>query len=153
MTATLNVRLVPLVLGLLLAGCGAPSPDGNQSAVNPLRIPVEPVPLTGTFSCTAYVEGNLPPINWRQIPFRQEGNRLSGLYNFKDSFGHQDSVIFDGTLTEGSAWIMVTGVRADGASNFTAEMIGNPASMSGRMMLGASQRVVRQCTLALARGT
>jgi hypothetical protein len=144
--------LAPLLLALLLVGCAAPNPyapPGNQSAINPLRIPVEPVLLNGSFSCTAYVQGGLPAITWRRIPFRQEGDRLTGLYTFKDSFGHQDSVLFNGTVTGGAARVMVTAVRADGSSNFTADMIGNPASMSGQMMLGTSQQAVRLCSLAL----
>jgi hypothetical protein len=136
------------VLAALLAGCAAPA--SNQSAINPARIPVEPIPLIGSFSCTAYVEGGLPAIAWRGIPFRQEGDRLTGLYNFKDSFGHQDSVVFNGSLGRGTARVLVTAVRADGSSNFTADMTGSPASMTGQMMFGTSQRAVRLCSLALA---
>jgi hypothetical protein len=140
------------MLTLLLAGCAAPNPyapSGNQSVINPLRVPVQPVPLTGFFSCAAYIEGGLPAITWRGIPFRQEGDRLTGLYTFKDSFGHQDSVVFDGTTTGGAARVMVTAIRADGSSNFTATMLGSPASMTGQMMLGTSQQAVRRCSLAL----
>jgi hypothetical protein len=143
---------VAFVLALLLAGCAAPypyTPDGNQRAVNPQRVPVEPVLLTGSFSCTAYVEGGLPAITWRRIPFRQEGDRLTGLYTFKDSFGHQDSVVFNGALSGATARVLVTAVRADGSSNFTADMTGSAASMSGQMMLGTSQQAVRLCSLAL----
>jgi hypothetical protein len=151
-TAARKIRLAPLAFALLLAGCAAPhpyTPDGSQSAVNPLRVPVEPVPLTGSFSCTPYVEGGLPAITWPRIPFRQEGDRLTGLYNFKDNFGHQDSVVFNGTSSGGAARVMVTAVRADGSSNFTADMSGSAASMSGQMMMGTSQRAVRVCSLAL----
>jgi hypothetical protein len=77
------------------------------------------------------------------------GGRLTGLYTFKDSFGHQDSVVFSGALTGRIAQVMITAVRADGSSNFTADMIGTPASMTGQMMLGTSQRPVRLCTLGL----
>jgi hypothetical protein len=152
LTLAQNVRLIPLVLAFLLAGCAAPNSYGtarDQSAINPLRIPVEPVLLTGTFSCTPYVEGGLPAITWRRIPFRQEGDRLTGLYTFKDSFGHQDSVVFNGAMTGATAHVMVTAVRADGSSNFTADMIGNQASMKGQMMSGTSQQAVRRCSLAL----
>jgi hypothetical protein len=151
-----QVRLATFVLALLVAGCTAPypyAPGGGQNVnppVNPLRVPVEPVLLNGSFSCTAYVEGGLPAISWPRIPFRQEGDRLTGLYTFKDSFGHQDSVVFNGTLSIGTARVTVTAVRADGSSNFTAEMIGSPTSMSGQMMLGTSQRPVRLCSLALS---
>ncbi len=144
-----NLSLAALVL---LAGCAAPNPympDDNRTAINPLRVPIEPVPLNGSFSCTAYVEGALPPIAWRRIPFSREGNRLTGLYTFKDSFGRQDSVVFNGTVSGGTARIMVTAVRIDGSSNFTADMIGSPASMTGQMMLGTSQRPVRLCSLFL----
>jgi len=147
-----KICLAPLVLALLLVGCAAPNPyvpPGNQSTINPLRIPVEPVLLNGSFSCTAYVQGGLPAITWRRIPFRQEGDRLTGLYTFKDSFGHQDSVLFNGTVTGGAARVLVTAVRADGSSNFTADMTGSPASMSGQMMLGTSQQAVRLCSLDL----
>jgi hypothetical protein len=141
-----------VALALLLGGCAAPNPypsGSDQNAVNPLRVPLEPVPLAGSFSCTPYVEGRLPAISWRSIPFRQEGNRLTGLYRFKDSFGHQDSVVFNGALRGASAHVLVTAVRADGSSNFTADLIGTPATMTGQMMLGTSQRAVRACSLAL----
>lgn len=145
----------PAALSLLagwLAGCAVPSaypPDRYPGGVNPLRVPVEPVRLSGSFSCTAYAEGGLPAIAWRGVPFRREGDRLTGLYIFKDSFGHRDSVVFNGTLSGENARVTVTAVRADGSSNFTADMAGNPTSMTGRMMLGTSQRAVRFCSLAL----
>ena|SRR5579863_10114045 len=145
-------RLAPLALVLLHTACAPPNPHasaGQAGAVNPLRVPVDPVRLTGSFSCTAYVEGGLPGITWR-IPFRREGDRLTGLYTFKDSFGHQDSVVFDGTLSGATTRVLVTAVRADGSSNFTAEMTGSPDAMTGQMMSGTSQRAVRLCTLALA---
>jgi hypothetical protein len=138
---------------LLLTACAAPTaypPDRYQGGVDPLRVPVEPLPLAGSFSCTAYTEGGLPAIAWRGIPFRREGDRVTGLYTFKDSFGHQDSVVFNGTLSGATARVLVTAVRADGSSNFTADMTGSPASMTGRMMLGTSQRAVRLCSLSLA---
>jgi hypothetical protein len=141
-----------IALTLLLTGCTAPSPyapGGDQSTVNPLRIPAEPIPLTGFFSCTPYVEGSLPAITWRSIPFRQEGNRLTGLYTFRDSFGHHDSVVFNGAVGGAAAHVLVTAVRADGSSNFTADLTGTPARMTGQMMLGTSQRAVRLCSLAL----
>lgn len=145
-------RVVPalagLVLAVLLTGCAAP--PSNQNAINPARIPVEPVALIGSFSCSAYVEGGLPAIAWRGIHFSQEGDRLTGLYTFKDNFGHQDSVVFNGTLGRGTARVLVTAVRADGSSNFTADLAGSPAAMTGQMMLGTSQRAVRSCSLALA---
>jgi hypothetical protein len=150
--ANRQARLAVFALALLAAGCAAPSAyaPSNGQTVNPLRVPVETVLLNGSFACTAYVEGGLPAIAWPRIPFRQEGDRLTGLYTFKDSFGHQDSVVFNGALSRASARVTVTAVRADGSSNFTAEMIGSPASMSGQMMLGTSQRPVRLCSLALS---
>ena len=148
-TVTRHVWRVALSLGLLLTGCAGPSPN-TADGINPLRVPVEPVPLIGSFACTAYVEGGLPAITWRRIPFRKEGNRLTGLFAFKDSFGHQDSVVFNGTLSGTTARVLVTAVRADGSSNFTADMVGSPATMTGWMMLGTSQQPVRACSLALA---
>jgi hypothetical protein len=147
-----NVSLAPLALALLLFGCAAPNPyasTDNRSAIDPLRVPVEPVSLKGSFSCTPYNEGHLPAITWRQIPFHQEGDRLTGLYTFKDSFGHQDSVVFNGTTSGETARVMVTAVRSDGSSNFTADMIGRLDSMTGQMMLGTSQQAVRLCSLGL----
>jgi len=148
------VRQVGMALLLLslLTTCAAPTPypqDSYRSGIDPLRVPVEPVVRTGAFSCTAYTEGGLPAIAWRKIPFRQEGDHLTGLYTFKDSFGYQESVVFTGTLTGGTARVVVTAVRKDGSSNFTVEMAGSPASMSGQMMSGTSQHPVRSCTLAL----
>jgi hypothetical protein len=61
MTVARRVRSVPLIFALLLTTCAAPhAPDANRSAVNPLRVPVEPVLLTDSFSCTAYVEAACP---------------------------------------------------------------------------------------------
>jgi hypothetical protein len=138
---------------MLLTACTATDPyavNRYASGINPLRIPVEPVPLSGTFWCTPNIEAGLPAITWRRIPFRQEGDKLTGLYAFKDSFGHQDSVIFSGSLIGGSARVEVTAVRKDGSSNFTADLAGTPASMTGQMMSGTSQHPVRSCSLALA---
>ena len=149
-----NTRLAPFLLLPLLAACAAPAPtpyalNSGQSVINPLRVPVEPVLWTGSFSCTAHIDGSLPAITWRRISFRQEGDRLTGLYTFKDSFGYRDSVVFSGLLTRAGTRVAVTAVRADGSSNFTAEMTGNPALMTGQMMSGTPQRPVRSCTLAL----
>ena len=102
------------------------------------------------FSCTAHVDGKLPAITWTRVPFRQEGDRLSGLYTFTDHFKHQNSVVFSGTLTGQSARASVTAVQANGSPNFTAEVSGSPAMMTGPMMSGMSQRPVRSCTLALS---
>ena len=85
----------------------------------------------------------------KDIPFRQEGDRITGLYNFTDSFKYRNSVTFSGTMNGQSARIAVTSIRADGSPNFTADMNGSAASMAGQMMSGASQRPVRLCTLAL----
>jgi hypothetical protein len=57
--------------------------------------------------------------------------------------------VFSGTLTGNNAHVTATAVRANGSSNFTAEMSGSPALMTGQMMSGMSQRPVRSCTLAL----
>ena len=105
--------------------------------------------LVRHFRSTANNEAGLPAIIWRRIPFRQEGDKLTGLYAFRDSFGYQDSVIFSGSLIGGSARVGVTAVRKDGSSNFTVDMTGSPASMTGQMRSGTSQHPVRSCSLAL----
>ena len=102
------------------------------------------------FSCTAHVDGKLPAITWTRVPFRQEGDRLSGLYTFEDHFKRQNSVVFSGTLSGQSARASVTAVQANGSPNFRAEVSGSPAMMTGPMMSGTSQRPVRSCTLALS---
>jgi hypothetical protein len=112
-------------------------------------LPIKLVRWNGLFSCTAHLDGRQPAITWKRIPFRREGDRLSGLYSFTDNFKHQDSVVFSGTLTGKNAHVTATAVRANGSSNFTAEMSGSPALMTGQMMSGMSQRPVRSCTLAL----
>ena len=147
-----NIGLAALLLALTAAGCATPkpeTPDGGHTAIDPLRVPVVPVRLTGSFLCTAYLEGGLPAIAWHRIPFNQEGNRLTGLHTFKDSFGHRDSVFFNGTSSGGGARVIVTAVRADGSSNFTADLTGTPAAMTGQMMFGTSHRAVRLCSLSL----
>jgi hypothetical protein len=151
LSAIRHATAAPLIL-LLLTACTATDPHAAnryESGINPLRIPVEPVPLSGTFACTANIEAGLPAITWRGIPFRQEGAKLTGLYAFRDSFGYQDSVIFSGSLIGGRARVEVTAVRKDGSSNFTADMTGTPASITGPMMSGTSQHPVRSCSLAL----
>jgi hypothetical protein len=151
LTAVRQLAATPLIL-MLLTACAATDPysaSRYESGINPLRIPVEPVPLSGTFACTANGEAGLPAITWHRIPFRQEGDKLTGLYGFRDSFGFQDSVMFSGSLTGGSARVGVTAVRKDGSSNFTADMRGTPLSMTGPMMSGTSQHPVRSCSLAL----
>ena len=81
---------------------------------------------------------------------RQEDDRITGLYNFTDHFKHQNSVMFSGTLNGQSARINVAAVRTDGSPNFTAEMTGSRASMTGPMMSGTSRQPVRACTLVLS---
>jgi hypothetical protein len=96
-----HAAATPLILTLLTACVStAPAVNRHESGINPLRIPVEPVPLSGTFACTANVEAGLPAITWRRIPFRQEGDKLTGLYGFRDSFGYQDSVMFSAASLE-----------------------------------------------------
>ena len=152
MTPARNIGLAALLLVLTAAGCAAPkpdTPDGSHTALNPSRVPVAPVTLTGAFLCTAYLEGGLPAITWQRIPFSQEGDRLTGLHTFKDSFGHRDSVFFNGALSGGGARVIVTAVRADGSSNFTADLTGTPTALTGQMMFGTSHRAVRLCSLSL----
>jgi hypothetical protein len=151
LNAIRQAAAAPLIL-MLLTSCAAPglyAANRSESGINPARIPMEPVPLSGTFWCTANIEAGLPAITWRRIPFRQEGDKLTGLYAFKDSFGYQDSVIFSGSLIGGSARVGVTAVRKDGSSNFTADLAGSSASMTGQMMSGTSEHPVRSCSLAL----
>jgi hypothetical protein len=136
---------------LLLSARAATDPysaNRYESGINPLRIPSEPVPLSGTFACTANGEAGLPAIAWRRIPFRREGDKLTGLYAFRDSFDHQDSVIFAGSLIGGRPrW---GDRRAQGwVANFTADLTGTPASMTGPMMSGTSHHPFRSCSLAL----
>jgi len=110
----------------------------------------ESIRWSGVFSCTAHVDRKLPAITWSRIPFRQEGDHLTGLYSFTDHFKNQNSVVFSGTLSGQKARASVTAVRVNGSPNFTAEMTGSPALMTGPMMSGMSQRPVRSCTLALS---
>ena len=102
------------------------------------------------FSCTAYGDGKLSAITWKRIPFRQEGDRITGLYNFTDHFKHQNSVMFSGVLSGQSARVDVTAVRTDGSPNFTAVMTGSRVSMTGPMMSGMSRQPVRSCMLVLS---
>ena len=150
--ASLALLLLP---PLVLSACAAPPAanhygSGSKQSAAAQNLTVRPVNWNGIFSCTAHIEGKLPAITWKRIPFRQEGDSLTGLYIFTDSFKHRDSVLFSGTLTGESARVSVTAVRANGSSNFTAEMSGSPASMTGQMLSGMSPRPVRSCTLALA---
>jgi hypothetical protein len=139
---------LPPLLALLLAACAAPPTQYGSVSPAP-SLPIKPVRWSGLFSCTAHLDGRQPAITWKRIPFRQEGDRLSGLYSFTDNFKHQDSVVFSGTLTGRDGRITATAVRADGSPNFTADMSGSSNLMSGQMMSGMSQRPVRSCTLAL----
>src|SRR6266576_4936237 len=149
--AVRNAGLALLLLSsLLLAACAAPRVLNQQSNSAPPSSPVKSSSWNGIFSCTAHIDGKLPAITWRRIPFRQEGDRLTGLYRFTDHFKHQDSVIFSGTLSGQTARVSVTAVRANGSPNFAAEMTGSRALMTGRMMSGMSQQPVRSCTLALS---
>ena len=154
--AARKARVLLLLLPLLLVACAPPSvpnqygPQGRQSIPAAPSSPAKSVAWNGVFSCTAHVDGKLPAISWRRIPFRQEGDRLTGLYSFTDHFKHQDSVVFSGTLSGQGARVFVTAVRANGSPNFTAEMTGSRGLMSGWMMSGMSQRPVRSCTLALS---
>ena len=148
-------RSAALLLLLLLGACGAPPTPQYGSTVLPpaAAVPspsVKSIRWNGVFFCTAHVDGKLPAITWTHVPFRQEGDRLSGVYAFTDHFKHKNSVVFSGTLSGNNARAIVTAIRADGSSNFTAEVSGSPALMTGRMMSGMSQSPVRACTLALS---
>jgi hypothetical protein len=148
-------RATSLLLPLLLAACAAPvpsqyGPPGRQSTPAAPNAPTKSIRWSGVLSCTAHVDRKLPAITWQRIPFRQEGDRLTGLYTFTDHFKHQNSVVFSGTLNGQSARTSVTAVRANGSPNFSAEMTGSPSMMTGPMMSGMSRRPVRSCTLALS---
>ena len=150
-TPSLLLFLLPLILG----ACGLRTPvqpeavHGSGMAVS--GSPAAAVQWNGVFSCTAHIKGRLPAITLKDIPLRQEGGRVTGLYMFTDSFKQRNSVMFVGTLNGQSARVAVTAIRTNGSTNFTADMIGGPASMTGRMMTGVSQRPVRLCTFALTR--
>jgi hypothetical protein len=144
--------LLLLLLAILLATCAPPPTQYGTARPSVAAVPgalAKSARWSGVLSCTAHVDGTLPAIIWTRIPFRQEGDRLSGLYTFTDHFKHQNSVVFSGTLSGQSARTSVTAIRADGSPNFTAEVSGTPAMMTGSMMSGMSQRPVRSCTLAL----
>jgi hypothetical protein len=147
-----DIRLSLLLCVPLLAACAAPnqygSGNGQSGAIAP-SVPAKPIHWSGVFSCTAHIDGRQPAIIWRGIPFRQEGDRLSGLYTFTDNFKYRDSVVFSGSLTGQSAQLTVTAVRTNGSPNFTAEMSGSRSFLTGPMMSGMSQQPVRSCTLAL----
>ena len=146
-----SAALLPL---LLLASCGSPPAPQYGSTVLPavasVSPPVKSIRWNGVFFCTAHVDGKLPAITWTHVPFRQVGDRLSGVYTFTDHFKHKNSVVFSGTLSGNNARATATAIRADGSPNFTAEVSGSPALMTGRMMSGMSQSPVRACTLALS---
>lgn len=153
MTAARCASLQLLVfLPFLLAACSNPrgyETAGRQSISAGSGAPVRST-WNGDFSCTAHTDRKLPAITWKRIPFRQEGNRITGLYNSADHFKHQNSVIFSGLLNGQSAQITVTAVRTDGSPNFTAEMTGSRVLMTGPMMSGMSRQPVRSCTLVLS---
>jgi hypothetical protein len=144
-------KRLPLLFlpSFLLASCAGPS-GPYQGVPATQSAPVKSIRWSGVFSCTAHVDRKLPAITWSRIPFRQEGDHLTGLYSFTDHFKNQNSVVFSGTLSGQKARASVTAVRVNGSPNFTAEMTGSPALMTGPMMSGMSQRPVRSCTLALS---
>jgi hypothetical protein len=148
-------RSVVLLLLLVPAACVAPPAPQYGSTVRPNAAavpsgPAKSIRWNGVFSCTAHIEGRLPAITWTHVPFRQEGDRLSGVYTFTDHFKHKNSVVFSGSLSGNNARATVTSIRAGGSPNFTAEVSGSPALMTGQMMSGMSQSPVRVCTLALS---
>jgi hypothetical protein len=146
-----SLRLL-VFLPFLLAACSNPRDYQTSGKQNIAAGPGTPVRSNwnGDFSCTAHSDGKLPAITWKRISFRQEGDRITGLYNFTDHFTHQNSVMFSGTLSGQSARVDVTAVRTDGSPNFTAKMTGSRALMTGPMMSGLSRQPVRLCTLVLS---
>jgi hypothetical protein len=148
-----NIGLPLLLLAPLLAACAAPpnqyGSGGSQNVAIALSVPAKPVHWNGVFSCTPNIDGRQPAISWKGIPFRQEGDRLTGLYTFTDNFKYRDSVVFSGSLTGQSAQVVATAVRTNGSPNFTVEMSGSRSLLTGRMMSGMSQQPVRSCMLAL----
>jgi hypothetical protein len=146
-----NFRLF-VALPFLLVACSNPrgyETAGGQSVAAGPGVPARSN-WNGDFSCTAHSHGKLPAITLRRIPFRQESDRLSGLYTFTDHFKHQNSVMFSGTLSGQNARVDVTAVRTNGSPNFTAEMTGSRVLMTGFMMSGMSRQPVRSCTLVLS---
>ena len=136
----------------LLAACSTPrdyEATGRQSIAISPSTPVRSS-WSGDFSCTAHIDGTLPAITLRRIPFRQEDDQITGLYTFTDHSKHQNSVMFSGTLSGQNARVIITAVRTNGSPNFTAEMTGSRASMTGPMMSGMSRQPVRSCTLVLS---
>jgi hypothetical protein len=82
-----------MLLPLLLTACAASVPNqygptGGQSIPAVPGAPAKSIAWNGVFSCTAHIDGKLPAITWKRIPFRQEGDRLTGLYSFTDHFKH-----------------------------------------------------------------
>src|SRR3954453_3548315 len=106
-----------LIPALLLSACGMPAPAPHAPAANQVDAVAGPKPgpvqWNGVFSCTPYIEGRLPAITMKGIPFRQEGDRITALYNFTDSFKHRNSVAFSGIMSGQSARIAVTAIRVD----------------------------------------
>jgi len=136
----------------LLTACSTPRDYDSAGGRSTATGPVPPVRSSwhGDFSCTAHIGGNLPAITLQRVPFRQEGDQITGLSTFTDHFKHQNSVMFSGTLSGQTARVTVRAVRANGSPNFTAEMTGSRALMTGWMMSGMSRQPVRSCTLALS---
>lgn len=141
-----------LSFSFLLAACSTPRDHETAGRQSVAIGPATPVKSSwyGDFSCTAHIDGKLPAITLKRIPFRQESDRITGLYTFTDHFKHQNSVMFSGTLSGQTARVAVAAVRTDGSPNFTAEMTGSRALMTGWMMSGMSRQPVRSCTLALS---
>jgi hypothetical protein len=143
----ITARRLLLLVPLVVTACVSPPPDEYRTPAAALPVKHD---WKGVFSCSRHFERTLPAITWKRIPFHQEDNRLTGLYTFTDAFNYRDSVMFSGTVNKSDARMTVTAVRADGATNFTADLMGSRQWMTGQMMTGASLRPVRFCTLALA---
>jgi hypothetical protein len=148
-----DIRLSLLFLVPLLVTYAVPRNQygsGNQQsvAVAP-SVPAKPLHWSGVFSCTAHLDGRQLAITWRGIRFRQDGDRLTGLYTFTGNFKYRDLVVFSSSLTGQGAQLTATAVRTNGSRNFTAKMSGSRSFLTGLVMSGMSQQPVRSCTLAL----
>src|SRR3954454_14610154 len=124
---------LPLFLSpLLLAACAVPpatqyGPAAKPSVAAAPGAAAKSVRWNGVFSCTAHADSGLPAIILTRVPFRQEGDRLSGLYTFTDHFKYENSVVFSGSLLVQRARTSVTPILADGSPTSPAEMSGPPA--------------------------
>ena len=97
--------MVAPVFSLLVSVCTVPatySLEGYQSGIRPARAPVKPVPRPDR----SYVRLSLKAASPRSRGKEYRSVRRTGLYPLKDSFGHQDSAVFNGTPSGGNARVL-----------------------------------------------